>query len=98
MIGARKRDNMADFKAIGRRIRMQRNLKSLTQEQLAEMTNISTSFVGHLERGEKMPSVETIMKISESLDMDLNYLLNGRLKCDRQNCPLYEAIINIIEK
>ncbi|MBR5545619.1 MAG: helix-turn-helix transcriptional regulator, partial [Clostridia bacterium] len=75
---------------------MQRKLKSLTQEGLAEMADISVSFVGHLERGEKIPSIETIIKIAERLDMELNYLLIGRLKCEQKNCPIYERIRNMI--
>lgn len=86
-----------DLKAIGQRIRLQRKLKYLTQEALAEKADISTSFVGHLERGEKTPSIETIIKIGESLDMDMNYLLYGKMKCDRENCPIYERIRSIIE-
>jgi len=87
---------MVDYKAIGERIRYQRKLKSITQEKLAEMADISTSFAGHLERGEKKPSLETIMKIAEILDMDLNYLLSGKLKCEKRKCPIYERIRNIL--
>ena len=86
-----------DYREIGKRIRLERQKRGMNQEKLAEMAEISTSFVGHIERAEKIPSVETIVKIGESLEMDLNYLLLGRLKCDRQNCTLYEAIRRIVE-
>ena len=38
-----------------------------TQEQLAEKTGVSTSFVGHIERGEKQASVDTVVTLSKCL-------------------------------
>ncbi len=47
---------------------MARRVKSLSQERLAEAANLSTTYIGRLERGEKTPSIETLVVISESLD------------------------------
>jgi DNA-binding XRE family transcriptional regulator len=42
---------MTDYMKIGRNIKRYRHWNELTQEQLAELIGVSTSFVGHIERG-----------------------------------------------
>lgn len=42
-----------DYKALGRRIREERLKRNLTQEQLAEAIEISNSYMGQIERGER---------------------------------------------
>lgn len=42
----------------------------MTQEELAERLNISVSFAGQMERGESMPSVETLQLVIVELDID----------------------------
>ena len=66
-----------DYKEIGKRIRTRRRELNITQEQVAERAGISTSFIGHIERGEKVASVETLAALSAALDMDLNYMIFG---------------------
>ncbi|MBQ8508213.1 MAG: helix-turn-helix transcriptional regulator [Clostridia bacterium] len=60
---------------IGKRIRAHRILRQMTQEQLAEASNISISFLGHIERGTRKLSVETLYKIAKALDCSANDLL-----------------------
>ena len=69
--------NGLDFKAIGKRIRSRRRELEITQENAAELAGISNSFMGHIERGEKKASVETLAVLSEILNMDLNYMILG---------------------
>lgn len=45
-------------------------LLGLTQEDFAEMMNISSSFAGQIERGESVPSVETLQLIIQELNID----------------------------
>ena len=49
-----------DYRAIGSRVRELRLQHKMTQEYLAELVDISPSFIDHIERGEKKPSLETI--------------------------------------
>ena len=42
-----------ELESIGRNIRKFRHLRELRQEDLAEMTGLSTNYIGALERGEK---------------------------------------------
>ncbi|MDD3213979.1 MAG: helix-turn-helix transcriptional regulator [Eubacteriales bacterium] len=64
-----------DYIDLGRRIRKQRTLHGWTQEELAERVNVSTSFVGHVERGTRKASLETLVAIANVLDVSLDYLL-----------------------
>lgn len=66
-----------DYTAIGARIRRARKLKDLTQQEMAHLVGISLSFYGHIERGSRIMSIETLGKICESLDADAHYLLWG---------------------
>ena len=63
------------YKAIGRRIRTQRIQRGLTQEKLAEMAGISLSFLGHIERGTRKMSVETLCNLADSLCCSADELL-----------------------
>ena len=62
-------------KEIGNRIRNERKHKGLSQENLAFDAGIHTSYYGCIERGEKCPTVDTIYKISNALDIPVSRLL-----------------------
>ena len=50
--------------SIGKKIRQGRNALKLTMEELAELAEISPSYMGLLERGERKPSLGTLNKIA----------------------------------
>lgn len=64
-----------DFKYIGENVRKIRKSKNLTLEQLAELVGISESFLGVAERGASGFSTETIIKISDALNVTTDSLL-----------------------
>ena len=68
---------MVDYKKIGMRIRKQRNEKGLSQELLAEKAEVSLSFIGHIERGTRVLSVETLARLCQVLEMDMHYIVFG---------------------
>ena len=53
-----------------------RTKKGLTQKKLAELSEISKSYVGDLERNEKIPSIVTICKLAKALEVDIKELFN----------------------
>ena len=61
---------------LGRRIREERQKLNLTQEKLSEAINVSTTYVGQIERGERCPTLDTLIKISNSLSVSIDYLLH----------------------
>ena len=74
-----------DYRAIGTRIRNCRRRAHMTQEQLAERAGISLSFLGHIERGSRIASVETIIRLSTALSADIHYWLTGEDKARDEN-------------
>lgn len=60
---------------IGDRIKEARKNKRLTQEQLAERLDISVEFVGQIERGIKLPSMQVFIRLIEALNVSADYLL-----------------------
>jgi len=52
---------------LGRRIQKVRKQKGLTQEQLAEKIRVSTTFIGYVETGYRVPNLKMIYKIARAL-------------------------------
>jgi transcriptional regulator with XRE-family HTH domain len=68
-----KREIIMDAKQmIGARIKDIRNRKGFTQEDLAEKININPKYLSSIERGKENPTLNTLIKLSESLDVNLN--------------------------
>lgn len=61
---------------LGKHLRLQRNMKELTLEKLAERTNIDDKHLGKIERGEKMPSSYTLFKLYNGLDIKVDVLFH----------------------
>ncbi len=55
-------------------IKEKRIEKNLTQEQLANLSGVSKSYIGDLERGEKEPTISVLCKIAKALDVDIKEL------------------------
>lgn len=66
----------SDLQYIGNRIREEREKQKLTQEQLAERADIGRRTVQNIELGEKSPSIETLYKISVSLNVPIEMLFS----------------------
>lgn len=56
-------------------IRYYRKLLNLSQQELAEKSDISTSFVQEIELGRKHPSLTTLDKLAGALDIEVFQLL-----------------------
>ena len=65
------------IKEIGARIRFEREKFGLTREKIAEIIGLSPFFIGQIERGERNMSLDTLYKISDVLNVSLDYLLKG---------------------
>lgn len=86
-----------DYKAMGRRVRALRVERGLTQEQLAEYVDVSTSFIGHIERGEKQSSLDTMCRLATYLKTSMDYLVLGKQnRCNQQLCSLYTALSDLL--
>ena len=66
---------MIDRIALGTAIRAARLKKGYTQEQLAELAEITPTHEKHLESGHRLPSVEVLFAIARSLNMSLDNIV-----------------------
>lgn len=64
---------------IGKNIRKFREIKKLRQEDLAEKTDLTTNYIGMIERGGKIPSLETFINILNSLGVSADMVLSDVL-------------------
>ncbi|MGM9577842.1 MAG: helix-turn-helix domain-containing protein [Evtepia sp.] len=63
------------LKAVGDRIRQQRKIKGMTQEELAKAVNLSTMSIRRYEGGERIISEDTLRAIASALEVSVAYLL-----------------------
>lgn len=69
-------------KKIGKRIQYYRKKKGLTQEQLAEMVNISTNHLSAIERGIYGVKLETLVEIINIIDCTADDIFTDVLKIE----------------
>ena len=63
------------MKTIGKNIRKYRLAKKLRQEDLAEKTGLSVNYIGMIERGEKLPALDTFIDIINALEISADMIL-----------------------
>ena len=71
---------------IGARIAERRRQMSLTQENVAEMMEVSVQMISNLERGNKAIRIDNLIRLSQVLNVSTDYILTGRLTCAEANC------------
>ena len=64
-----------NYTNLGAKIKSVRKERGYTQEKLAEICDISTGFLGHIERGTRKLSLDTLFYIATVLNVSLDYLL-----------------------
>lgn len=68
------------LESIGKHISEFRHFRKLRQEDLAEITGLSTNYIGAVERGEKIPSLETFIDILNALSVSADVVLSDVLQ------------------
>ncbi len=96
-----------DYRQLGVRVRQQRELNGLTQSQLAKQVGVSSSFIGHIERGEKKASVETVVALCNAMEISPSVLLQdslsdavmrSQLSIDEENKDLMEGLMHLVRE
>jgi transcriptional regulator with XRE-family HTH domain len=67
---------MSRLKLLGNNIKKYRIAKGLTQENLAEMVDLSREYVIRVEMGHKRISLKKLFEIADALDVDCSMLIN----------------------
>lgn len=78
-------DKIVNYKALGDKIRDKRESLGLSQDSASERIGLSEAFYGNLERGTKIMSLESLVKIASGLNMSTDYLLMDSLPSDTDN-------------
>lgn len=69
-----------DKKAFGKQLQRYREHAGYSQEALAEQIECSTIFISYIECGGKSPSLNTLVKLANTLDISVDILLGRELK------------------
>lgn len=64
-----------DLRDVGLRIKETRETKGLTQEELAALVDLSPTHISVIERGQKVPKLDTFVAIANALDVSADSLL-----------------------
>jgi len=59
-------------KQIGKRLRDLRQRKGLTQKGMAKMAGVDYTYIGKIERGEQLPSLNVLIRFAECLSLPLD--------------------------
>ncbi len=79
-----------DRYAVGSRIKAAREAKKLTQEELAEMVELTPTHISVIERGAKTPRLSTFVDIANALDVSADFLLQDVV--DRSTGAVYAQL------
>lgn len=75
-----------DYIELGMRVRQARKKQNVTQEQLGELCELSAAHIGHIERGTRIPSVDTLtlFRIAQALNVSMDYLIFDSVATDEK--------------
>lgn len=93
-------DYSEKYKAIGSNIRMVRNATGISQTELANRVGSDKSAISRYENGTQKPSLETLMRVADALNIDLIDLLKEKMppahgKVDNDSEPDWMQALNI---
>ena len=74
-----------NYKRLGKRIREERQRLNLTQAQLAEAIDISDTYMGAIERGERSLTLDTLVRLVNRLGVTVDYLLSDSVSDNDSN-------------
>lgn len=74
-----------DYKRLGKRIREERLKLKLTQAQLAEDIDISDTYMGAIERGERSLTLDTLVRLVNRLGVTIDYMLSDAVSDSDSN-------------
>ncbi len=85
-----------DYKRLGKRIREERQRLNLTQAQLAEDIDISDTYMGAIERGERSLTLDTLVRLVNRLGVTVDYMLSDSVTNNDTN--IIEQFLQIIDR
>ena len=74
-----------DYTRLGKRIREERQRLNLTQAALAEAIDISDTYMGAIERGERSLTLDTLVRLVNRLGVTVDYMLSDSVSDNDPN-------------
>ncbi len=74
-----------------------RKEKNLTQEQLAEVLNVSGRTVSRWETGSNMPDLSILVELADYYDVDIREIINGERKSEKMDKDLKDTLEQVAE-
>ena len=65
---------------LGMKIRVERQKRKMSQEKLAELSNLNRNFIGMIERGETNATVKSLENIANAFQINISELFNFVIK------------------
>lgn len=65
-----------NYRMMGAKLRKARKRLRMTQEEAAERVDMSVSMIGHVERGSRTPSVETLVRLCKLYHVSADAILD----------------------
>ena len=90
-----------ELQSIGKKIKDKRQQKNISQEKLAELVDVTPSYISNIESGNRVASLPTMLEIVKVLDLSLDYLLLENVTDDSDNIETDKFLIefkNILEQ
>jgi transcriptional regulator with XRE-family HTH domain len=96
----KKKDSKKSMLALnfGGRLKKIREARGLTQRDLSDRVGIELVQISRYERGQYLPNAETLASLAQVLDIDLNFLLLGETREERDTSPMKELDIPLLER
>jgi len=67
------------MKKFGEKLRLLRRRQGITLTQLGDMLDVSYSYIGKMERGERIPNAAMITKIAQLFKISFDQLMNDEI-------------------
>ena len=91
---------LAVCRRIGTHIRVARKRMGYTQAELAERLDLSANFIAHLERGSRRPSLDTLIALSDLLQVPLDafFKAEGGPAAAPKDRPLVHRAVRLVRQ
>lgn len=96
-----KEPTAIDYAAIGARVRRLRKQRRMTQAELGSAVGLSAPFIGHIERGTRKASIETVLHIAQVLEASVDFLLTGvsaGMEPAARNARILQELVRVLYK
>lgn len=80
------------------RIKEIRNLKGMSQQQLADKLHVSKSLVSHWENSNRTPPMSGLVEVAEALGVSVNYLIGDSDEAYEYDSSMSEIAKTIIDR